>query len=119
MLFINFEKVSKDTIIDGSFISIKIMATLTKLKLLSYLNSGYKPTIYRREQEFPNMRKGWFVKMGSGQKSGEPLIRFNWYKPFSGWRYSSFHAYNRNGKPRVSQNWYVAIKGMIIQKLVG
>jgi len=37
MLFINFEKVSKDTIIDGSFISIKIMATLTKLKLLSYL----------------------------------------------------------------------------------
>ena len=85
MLFINFEKVSKDTIINGSFISIKIMATLTKLKLLSYLHSGYKPTIYRREQEFPNMRKGWFVKMGSGQKSGEPLIRFNWYKPFSGY----------------------------------
>ena len=119
MLFINFEKVSKDTIISGRFTSTKIMATLAKLKLLSYLNDNYKPTIFRREQEFPNMRKGWFIKMGDGGKSGEPLIRFNWYKPFSGWRYSSFHAYNRNGKSRVSQNWYVPIKNVLIQKLVG
>ena len=119
MLFINFEKVSKDTKISGDFTSIKIMATLTKLKLLSYFNDGYKPIIYRTDKLLPNMRKGWFVKMGDGGKSGEPLIRFNWYKPFSGWRYSSFHAYNRNGRPRVSQNWYVAIMGMIIQKLVG
>ena len=84
MLFINFENVSKDTTISGGLTSFKIMATLGKLKLLSLANSGYKPTIYRTERDFPNMRKGWFVKMGSGQKSGEPLIRFNWYKPFSG-----------------------------------
>ena len=84
MLFINFENVSKDTTISGGLTSFKIMATLGKLKLLSLTNSGYKPTIYRTERDFPNMRKGWFIKMGSGQKSGEPLIRFNWYKPFSG-----------------------------------
>ena len=75
MLFINFEKVSKDTKISGNFTSVKIIATLAKLKLLSYINDGHKPTIFRREQEFPNMRKGWFVKMGDGGKSGEPLIR--------------------------------------------
>ena len=114
MLFINFENVSKDTTISGGLTSFKIMATLGKLKLLSLANSGYKPTIYRTERDFPNMRKGWFVKMGSGQKSGEPLIRFNW-----GSRYSSFQAYTRNGKPRVSQNWYVAFKGKLMQKLVG
>ena len=115
MLFINFDNVPKGTKISGGLTSIKIVATLTKLKLLSYINSGYKPLKYE-----PNPKlHGWFVKMGDGGKSGEPLIRFNWYKPFSGWRYSSFHAYNRNGRPRVSQNWYVAIKGMIIQKLVG
>ena len=50
---------------------------------------------------------------GEGGKSGEALIRFNW-----GNKYSSFHAYNRNGKPRVAQNWYVAIKSALIQKKV-
>jgi hypothetical protein len=50
--------------------------------------------------------------MGNGGKSGEPLIRFNW-----GNKYSSFHAYDRKGKPRVSQNWYVAIKSSLIQKI--
>ena len=110
MLFINFDNVPKGTKISGGLTSIRIVATLGKLKLLSFINSGYKPLKYE-----PNPKlHGWFVQKGSGGKSGEPLIRFNW-----GSRYSSFRAYTRNGRPRVSQNWYVAIKGMIIQKLVG
>ena len=110
MLFINFDNVPKGTKISGGLTSIKIVATLTKLKLLSYINSGYKPLKYE-----PNPKlHGWFVKMGDGGKSGEPLIRFNW-----GSRYSSFQAYTRNGRPRVSQNWYVAFKGKLMQKLVG
>tara|TARA_E500000305_G_scaffold19736_1_gene14826 strand:+ start:181 stop:513 length:333 start_codon:yes stop_codon:yes gene_type:complete len=110
MLFINFDNVPKGTKISGGLTSIRIVATLGKLKLLSFINSGYKPLKYE-----PNPKlHGWFVKKGNGGKSGEPLIRFNW-----GSRYSSFQAYNRCGKPRVSQNWYVAFKGKLMQKLVG
>jgi hypothetical protein len=109
MLFINFDDVAKGQKISGGFTPIRILATIVKLKL-----KGHKPVIYRAEPHVRIESKGWFVHKGMGGKSGEPLIRFNW-----GNRYSSFHAYNRNGKPRVSQNWYVAIKGVLIQKLVG
>jgi hypothetical protein len=109
MLFINFDDVAKGQKISGGFTPIRILATIVKLKL-----KGHKPVIYRAEPHVRIKSKGWFVHKGMGGKSGEPLIRFNW-----GNRYSSFHAYNRNGKPRVSQNWYVPIKGIIIQKLVG
>jgi len=116
MLFINFDNVPKGqkNRVSGGLTPIKIVATLTKLKLLSVFCGGYKPPIYRTEKSHPNLRRGWFVQKGDGGKSGEPLIRFNW-----GNRYSSFHAYKRNGKPRVSQNWYVVFKGILMQKLVG
>ena len=109
MLFINFDDVAKGQKISGGFTPIRILATIIKLKL-----KGHKPIIYRAEPHVRIERKGWFVQKGDGGKSGEPLIRFNW-----GNRYSSFHAYNRNGKSRVSQNWYVPIKNVLIQKLVG
>ena len=109
MLFINFDDVAKGQKISGGFTPIRILATIVKLKL-----KGHKPIIYRAEPHVRIERKGWFVQKGDGGKSGEPLIRFNW-----GNRYSSFHAYKRNGKPRVSQNWYVPIKNVLIQKLVG
>ena len=46
------------------------------------------------------------------------LIRFNFVVPFVGTRYSSFHAYTRKGKPRVSLTWYVAFKGRLFQKII-
>jgi hypothetical protein len=44
------------------------------------------------------------------------LVKFNFW--FFGWHRSSFHAYNRNGKPRVSQTQYVPIKTSLIQHKV-
>ena len=57
MLFINFDNVPKGTKISGGLTSIRIVATLSKLKLLSFINSGYKPLKYE-----PNPKlHGWFV----------------------------------------------------------
>ena len=112
MLIINFKDVKKDETIKGKMTPIKIILTLLKLR---YINGHTYPVLFRDKNI---IEKGWFVRMGNGGKSGEALIRFNWYKPFKGWRYSSFHAYNRNGKPRVEQNWYVPIKSALIQKKV-
>ena len=107
MLIINFKDVKKDETIKGKMTPIKIILTLLKLR---YINGHKYPVLFRDK----NIKeKGWFVRMGNGGKSGEALIRFNW-----GTKYSSFHAYNRNGKPRVAQNWYVAIKSALIQKKV-
>ena len=106
MLIINFKDVKKGTTIKGGITPIKIALTLLKLRYID----GHKPVIFRNKSI---VEKGWFVRMGNGGKSGEPLIRFNW-----GTKYSSFHAYNRNGKPRVQQNWYVAFKSRLAQKLV-
>ena len=106
MLIINFEDVKKGTTIKGGITPIKIALTLLKLRYID----GHKPVIFRNKSI---IEKGWFVRKGEGGKSGEALIRFNW-----GNKYSSFHAYNRNGKPRLAQNWYVAIKSALIQKKV-
>ena len=81
---------------------------MTKLKILSYFDKGYKP--FRYETIKLKLKKSWFIRLGNGGKSGEPLIRFNF-----GSKFSSFHAYNRNGKPRVTQNWYVAFKSRLAQ----
>ena len=105
MLTIKFEDVKKGTTIKGGITPIKIALTLLKLRYID----GHKPVIFRNKSI---IEKGWFVRMGNGGKSGEALIRFNW-----GTKYSSFHAYDRKGKPRVSQNWYVAIKSSLIQKI--
>ena len=110
MLTIKFADVKKGTTIKGGITPIKIALTLLKLRYID----GHKPIIFRNKSI---VEKGWFVRMGNGGKSGEALIRFNWYKPFKGWRYSSFHAYDRKGTPRVEQNWYVAIKSSLIQKI--
>ena len=106
MLTIKFADVKKGTTIKGGITPIKIALTLLKLRYID----GHKPVIFRNKSI---VEKGWFVRMGNGGKSGEPLIRFNW-----GTKYSSFHAYNRNGKPRVQQNWYVAFKSRLAQTLV-
>ena len=105
MLTIKFGDVKKGTTIKGGITPIKIALTLLKLRYID----GHKPVIFRNKSI---VEKGWFVRMGNGGKSGEPLIRFNW-----GNKYSSFHAYDRKGKPRVEQNWYVAIKSSLIQKI--
>ena len=105
MLTIKFADVKKGTTIKGGITPIKIALTLLKLRYID----GHKPIIFRNKSI---VEKGWFVRMGNGGKSGEPLIRFNW-----GNKYSSFHAYDRKGKPRVEQNWYVAIKSSLIQKI--
>ena len=105
MLIINFKDVKKGTTIKGGITPIKIALTLLKLRYID----GHKPIIFRNKSI---VEKGWFVRMGNGGKSGEALIRFNW-----GNKYSSFHAYDRKGTPRVEQNWYVAIKSSLIQKI--
>mgnify|MGYP003625506165 FL=1 len=105
-MFINFDKIAKGQELRGGLTSLKIALTLLKLRYID----GHKPVIFRNKGV---VEKGWFVRKGMGGISGEPLIRFNW-----GNQYSSFHAYDRKGKPRVSQNWYVAFKSRLTQKLV-
>tara|TARA_R100000479_G_C6351172_1_gene189290 strand:- start:160 stop:528 length:369 start_codon:yes stop_codon:yes gene_type:complete len=107
-----FVQTTKGLELRGGLTPIKIIATLTKLKILSYFDKGYKPFRYQGDKT-KIKEKGWFIRLGNGGKSGEPLIRFNF-----GSKFSSFHAYNRNGKPRVTQNWYVAFKSRLAQKLV-
>ena len=84
---------------------IKVIAVATKFKL-----NNVKPTIHRSVETHPNMEQGWFIRVGDGGKSGEPLIRVNMGK-----RYSSFPVYNRNGVQRT--NSYVPIKGDRVQVL--
>ena len=85
--------------------------------MLKKIYGTYKP--FRYENNSAKIReKGWFVRKGMGGISGEPLIRFNFVVPFAGTRYSSFHAYTRKGKPRVSLTWYVAFKGRLFQKII-
>ena len=68
------------------------------------------PTIHRSVKTHPNMEQGWFIRVGDGGKSGEPLIRVTMGKS-----YSSFPVYNRNGVQRT--NSYVPIKGDRVQVL--
>ena len=103
-MFINFNDLTKEDKVQGGLTPLRIILTAIKLKL-----QGHKPIICREAKQ----EKGWFVRKGSGGKSGEPLVRFN----FGKW-YSSFQAYDRNGKSRHSQNDYVAIKTNLIQKKV-
>jgi len=107
MFIINFNDVAKGQVLEGGLTPVKILLTLAYLRF-----KGYKPFRYQGDKDRIKV-KGWFVSKGNGGKSGEPLIRFNF-----GSKYSAFHAYNRNGKSRVSQNWYVAFKSRLAQKLV-
>ena len=84
---------------------IKVIAVATKFKV-----KGMLPTIHRSVKTKPKMQQGWFIRVGDGGKSGEPLIRVNMGK-----RYSSFPIYNRNGVQRT--NSYVPIKGDRVQVL--
>ena len=84
---------------------IKVIAVATKFKV-----KGMLPTIHRSVKTHPNMEQGWFIRVGDGGKSGEPLIRVNMGKS-----YSSFPVYNRNGVQRT--NSYVPIKGDRVQVL--
>jgi len=102
-----FVQTTKGLELRGGITPIKILLTLAYLKF-----KGYKPFRYQGDKDRIK-EKGWFIRVGNGGKSGEPLIRFNF-----GSKFSSFHAYNRNGKPRVTQNWYVAFKSRLAQKLV-
>ena len=77
---------------------------------IEFKRKGMKPTIHRTTKTHPNMEQGWFIRVGEGGKSGEPLMRVNMGK-----RYSSFPIYNRNGVQR--SNSYVPIKGDRVQVL--
>ena len=103
-MIINFDDLPRGKTISGGLTPVKMVLTAIKLKL-----QGHKPIICREAKQ----EKGWFVRKGEGGKSGEPLVRMN----FGKW-YSSFQAYNRNGKSRYSQTDYVAIKTNLIQKKV-
>jgi len=125
MIIFNFDKIEnnkgfvlvqkdKKTYLEmrGGLTPIKIISTLLTFKILSLFNKGYKP--FRYQGDANKIReKGWFIRKGLGGISGEPLVRFNF-----GSRFSSFHAYNRKGKPRVSNTWYVPFKTKLFQKLV-
>ncbi len=82
---------------------VKVFTTVAKFKI-----QGLKPTIYRNVKTHPNMERGYFIRMGTGGKSGERLMRINMGKS-----YSLFPVYSRNGKQRV--NTYVPIKGNLTQ----
>tara|TARA_R100000008_G_C3442277_1_gene95052 strand:+ start:107 stop:472 length:366 start_codon:yes stop_codon:yes gene_type:complete len=121
MFIINFNKINKANgfvqtekglELRGGLTPIKIIATLIKLKILSYIDKGYKPFRYQGDKN-KIQEKGWFVRLGNGGTSGEPLVRFNF-----GSKFSSFHAYNRRGKPRVSQTKYVPFKSRLMQTKV-
>ena len=111
-MFINFDNLENNTTIRGGLTPIRIILTLTKFKVLSIFYKGYKPFRYQGDAN-KIKEKGWFVRKGGGGIGGEPLVRFNF-----GSRFSSFHAYNRKGKPRVSNTWYVPFKTKLFQKLV-
>jgi len=83
---------------------IKVYVTCFKFYL-----KGVKPTIHRKIGK--NGQKGYFLRMGTGGKSGEPLLRVN-----MGNYYSSFPMYDRKGKTRV--NPVVPIKTNYIHKKV-
>ena len=106
-MFINFNDVAKGQTIRGGLTPLKIIATLLLLKI-----KGYKPFRYQGDKD-KIQEKGWFVRKGFGGISGEPCIRFNF-----GSKFSSFHAYNRRGKPRVSQTKYVPFKSSLMQTKV-
>ena len=125
MIIFNFDKIEnnkgfvlvqkdKKTYLEmrGGLTPIKIVLTLVVFKFLALFNYVYKPFRYQGDAN-KIKEKGWFIRKGLGGISGEPLVRFNF-----GSRFSSFHAYNRKGKPRVSNNWYVAFKSRLFQKLV-
>jgi len=103
-MFINFNDLPRGEKVQGGLTPLRIILTSLKLKL-----QGHKPVICRSAKQ----EQGWFVRKGTGGKSGEPLVRMN----FGRW-YSSFQAYDRNGKSRHSQTDYVAIKTTLIQKKV-
>jgi len=81
---------------------IKVMATVTKFKL-----QNAKPTIHRPIGE--QGERGYFIRIGTGGKSGEPLMRVN-----MGDKVSYFPMYSRNGKTRVNE--YVPFKDGLIQR---
>tara|TARA_R100000742_G_C4255512_1_gene73451 strand:+ start:50 stop:364 length:315 start_codon:yes stop_codon:yes gene_type:complete len=103
MLTFNFNDLPQGKIIDGGLTFIRVILTCIKLRLL-----GHKPVIHRKVKI-----KGFYVQKGIAK---EPLVKFNFW--FFGWKSSSFHDYNRNGKPRVTQTRYVPIKTFLIQKKV-
>ena len=93
---------------------VKVYGLVVKYKVM-----GVKPTIHRTVKTHPNMERGYFTRLGTGGKSGEPMLRVNvgnFYIPYKGnvgnW-YSSFPMYQRNGKTRV--NTYVPIKQGLVQ----
>jgi|TARA_R100001460_G_scaffold66906_1_gene107207 hypothetical protein len=121
MIIFNFDKIEenngfipteKGLELRGGLTPIKIVLTLVVFKFLSLFHKGYKPFRYQGDAN-KIKEKGWFIRKGYGGISGEPLVRFNF-----GSRFSSFHAYNRKGKPRVSNTWYVPFKSKLFQKLV-
>jgi len=125
MIITNFDKIEKNSNFDlvqkgnksylemrGGLTPIKIVSTLLTFKILSLFHKGYKPFRYQGDAN-KIKEKGWFIRKGLGGISGEPLVRFNF-----GSKFSSFHAYNRKGKPRVSNTWYVTFKSRLFQKLV-
>ena len=125
MIIFNFDKIEenkgfvlvqkdKKTYLEmrGGLTPIKIVLTLVVFKFLSFFHKGYKRFRYQGDAN-KIKEKGWFIRKGYGGISGEPLVRFNF-----GSRFSSFHAYNRKGKPRVSNTWYVPFKSKLFQKLV-
>lgn len=121
MIIFNFDKIEenngfipteKGLELRGGLTPIKIVLTLVFFKFLSLFHKGYKPFRYQGDAN-KIKEKGWFIRKGYGGISGEPLVRFNF-----GSRFSSFHAYNRKGKPRVSNTWYVPFKSKLFQKLV-
>mgnify|MGYP003138855519 CR=1 len=96
MITFNLNNIAKGETIKGGFTPIRVIATA-----LSFYLKGNKPVIHRKNPQ----EKGFFIRLGNGGKSGEPLLRLNF-----GNSYSCFQAYDRKGYSRATQNKYVAHK---------
>jgi len=96
MITFNLNNIARGETIKGGFTPIRVLATA-----LSFYLKGNKPVIHRKNP----LDKGFFIRLGNGGKSGEPLLRLNF-----GNSYSCFQAYDRNGYSRISQNGIVRHK---------
>ena len=96
MITFNLNNIAKGETIRGGLTPVRVLITAFDL-----WRKGNKPVIHRKNPQ----EKGFFVRLGKGGKSGEPLLRLNF-----GNSYSCFQAYDRKGYSRATQNKYVAHK---------
>tara|TARA_R100000664_G_scaffold32801_1_gene48356 strand:- start:1181 stop:1513 length:333 start_codon:yes stop_codon:yes gene_type:complete len=96
MITFNLNNIARGQTIKGGLTPVRVLITAFDL-----WRKGYKPVIHRKNPQ----EKGFFVRLGNGGKSGDPLLRLNF-----GNSYSCFQAYDRNGYSRINQNGIVRHK---------